>query len=179
MLGSMDLESTVVKAQTSRIPCGPLQAAHSKAWRWRHRSNLVPDGSVGVSDNPGEIEALSVEQQDKVRATIRSHDNDPIAVLSTDLMVRKPEWLDDITEEQIEMIEQQLVMLELERAERIKASRPEDAPAAPQCRGTTYVDEQTGVLRTEAGVPLQTTRTSGAQWFEQFHGADAGPQEMQ
>ncbi|MFV9672605.1 MAG: alpha/beta-hydrolase family protein [Acidimicrobiia bacterium] len=202
------------------------------------RSNLVPEGSVGVFDNPGEIEELSVEQQGKLRATILSHDNDPIAVLSTDLMVRKPEWLDgtpgrgvpedmdytpmttflqvaidamnamvtvpghfgsfghdyradmarmvrgaygftDITDEQIEMIEQQLITLELERAERIKASRAEDAPAAPQYRGTTYVDEQTGVLRTGAGVPLQTTRTSGAQWFKQFHGTDAGFQEVQ
>ena len=38
---------------------------------------------------------------------------------------------------------------------------------------------QSGVLRTEAGVPLRTTRTSGERWFEQFHGADAGLQEMQ
>lgn len=216
----------------------PGLAKWSRNGMARGRSNLVPEGSVGVFDNPGEIEVLSVEQQDKLRATILSHDNDPIAVLSTDLMVRKPEWLDgtpgrgvpedmdytpmttflqvaidamnamvtvpghfgsfghdyradmarmvraaygfrDITEEQIEMIEQQLVTLELERAERIKASKAEDAPAAPQYRGTTYVDEQTGVLRTGAGVPLQTTRTSGAQWFKQFHGTDAGPQEMQ
>lgn len=47
---------------------------------------------VGVFDSPAEIEALSVEQRDKFRVTIPSHDNDPIAVLSTDLMVRKPPW---------------------------------------------------------------------------------------
>jgi len=202
------------------------------------RSTLVPDGSVGIFDNPDQIEGLSAEQSDKLRATILSHDNDPIAVLSTDLMVRKPEWLDgtrgrgvpedmdytpmttflqvaidamnamvtvpghfgsfghdyradmarmvraaygmwDITDDQIEAIEQQLVTLEIERAERIKASKAEDAPAAPQYRGTTYVDEETGVLRTGAGVPLQTTRTSGAQWFKTFHGSDAGPEEVQ
>jgi uncharacterized membrane protein len=202
------------------------------------RSTLVPEGSVGVFDNPGEIEELTVEEQDKLRATILSHDNDPIAVLSTDLMVRKPDWLDatrgrgvpedmdytpmttflqvaidamnamvtvpghfgsfghdyrgdmarmvrvayglrEITEDQIESIEEQLVTLELERADRIKASKAEDAPAAPQYRGTTYVDEQTGVFRTGAGVPLQTTRTSGAHWFKAIHGTDAGPEEVQ
>ena len=201
-------------------------------------STLVPEGSVGVFDNPGEIEELSMEQRDTLRATILSHDNDPIALLSTDLMVRKPEWLKDtpgrgvpedmdytpmttflqvaidamnamvtvpghfgsfghdyrgdmarmvraaygfhdITEDQIVSIEQQLVTLELERAERIKASKAEDAPAAPQYRGTTYVDEETGVLRTEAGVPLQTSRTSGARWFKKLHGTDAGPEEVQ
>ncbi len=202
------------------------------------RSDVVPEGSVGVFDNPGEIEELSAEQQDKLRATILSHDNDPIAMLSTDLMVRKPDWLEgtpgrgvpedmdytpmttflqvaidamnamvtvpghfgsfghdyrrdmarmvraaygfrDITDDQIESIERQLVTLELERAERIKASKAEDAPAAPQYRGTTYVDEQTGVLRTGAGVPLQITRTSGARWFKKFHGTHAGPEEVQ
>ncbi len=216
----------------------PGLAKWSRNGMARGRSNLVPDGSVGVFDNPEEIEELSAEQQDKLRATILSHDNDPIAVLSTDLMVRKPEWLEgtpgrgvpedmdytpmttflqvaidamnamvtvpghfgsfghdyrqdmartvraaygirDITEDQIESIERQLVTLELERAERIKASKAEDAPAAPQYRGTTYVDEQTGVLRTGAGVPLQTTRTSGAQWFKTFHGTDAGIEEVQ
>ena len=201
-------------------------------------SSLVPEGSVGVFDNPDEIEALSVEQQNDLRATILSHDNDPIAVLSTDLMVRKPDWLEgtpgrgvpedmdytplttflqvaidamnamvtvpghfgsfghdyrgdmarmvraayglhDITDDQIESIEQALVTLELERAERIKASNAEDAPAAPQYRGTTFVDEQTGVLRTGAGVPLQVSRTSGAQWFKTLHGTHAGPEEVQ
>jgi uncharacterized membrane protein len=216
----------------------PGLAKWSRNGMARGRSNLVPDGAVGVFDNPGEIEALTAEQQDKLRVTILSHDNDPIAVLSSDLMVRKPEWLDGtsgrgvpedmdytpmttflqvaidamnamvtvpgqfgsfghdyrqdmarmvraaygfrgITEVQIESIERQLVTLELERAERIKASSAEDAQAAPQYRGTTYVDEQTGVLRTGAGVPLQTTRTAGAQWFKRFHGTNAGPEEVQ
>jgi uncharacterized membrane protein len=216
----------------------PGLAKWSRNGMARGRSNLVPDGSVGVFDSPEEIEGLSVEQQDRLRATILSHDNDPIAVLSTDLMVRKPGWLEgargrgvpddmdytpmttflqvaidamnamvtvpghfgsfghdyrqdmarmvraaygfrDITEDQLESIEHQLVTLELERAERIKASKAEEAPAAPQYRGTTYVDEQTGVLRTGAGVPLQTTRTSGAQWFKAFHGTDAGIEEVQ
>ncbi len=57
------------------------------------------------------------------------------------------------------MVEQQLVTLELERAERIKASKAEDAPAEPQYRRTTFVDEQTGVLHTGAGVPFPAGRT--------------------
>ena len=201
-------------------------------------SRFVPEGSVGVFDNPEEIEELSIEQQDDLRAAILSHDNDPIGVLSTDLMVRKPDWLDgtpgrgvpedmdytpmmtflqvaidamnamvtvpghfgsfghdyrgdmarmvraayglhDITDDEITSIEQQLVLLELERAERIKAAKAEDAPAAPQYRGTNFADEKTGALRMEAGVPLQTKRTSGARWFKRLHGTDAGPEEVQ
>jgi len=201
-------------------------------------SQLVPERSVGVFDSPDEIESLSREARDELRATILSHDNDPIAAISPDLMIRKPEWLagdrgrgvpDDmdfipmvtflqvaidamnamvtvpghfgsfghdyradmarmvraayglhgITDEQVEAIEQQLVTLELERAARIKASRAEDAPAAPQYRGTHLVDAKTGTIITEAGVPLQGTRTSGAQWFKTLQGGDAGPEEVQ
>jgi uncharacterized membrane protein len=201
-------------------------------------SALVPEGSVEVFDNPDQIEELSIEQQDDLRATILSHDNDPIGLLSTDLMVRKPEWLDgmpgrgvpedmdytpmstflqvaidamnamvtvpgqfgsfghdyrgdmarmvraaygfrDITDDQIESIERQLVTLEIERAARIKASKAEDAPAAPQYRGTEFANEHTGALRMEAGVPLQAKRTSGARWFKKLHGTEAGPEAVQ
>ncbi|MEN8235418.1 MAG: alpha/beta-hydrolase family protein [Actinomycetota bacterium] len=202
------------------------------------RSALVPDGSVGVFDSPEEIEALTPEERDELRATILSHDNDPIAVLSPDLMVREPGWLGadrgrgvpedmdytplttffqiaidamnamvtvpghfgsfghdyradmartvraayglhEITDEQVEAIDRQLVTLELERAERIKAASAEDAPAAPQYRGTEFTDAATGALRMEAGVPLQATRTSGARWFKNLSGHDAGPEEVQ
>ena len=201
-------------------------------------SHLVPERSVGVFDNPDEIESLSPADRDELRATILSHDNDPIAAISPELMIRKPEWLEgergrgvpedmdfipmitflqvaidamnamvtvpghfgsfghdyradmarmvrsaygihDITDEQIEAIERQLVTLELERASRIKASKAEDAPAAPQYRGTHLVDAKTGTIITDAGVPLQGERTSGARWFKALHGGDTGPEQVQ
>ncbi len=201
-------------------------------------SSQVPAEAVQVFDNPGEIEAMSPEERDALRVTILSHDNDPIAAVSTELMIRKPEWLEgergrgvpedmdfkpfitflqvgvdamnamvtvpghfgsfghdyradmarmvraaydieDISEEQIERIESQLVTLELERAERIKAAKAEDAPAAPQYRGTHLVDAKTGTIIIEAGVPLQAGRTKGARWFKMLHGEEAGPDEIQ
>ncbi len=94
-------------------------------------------------------------------------------------MVRGAYGFETITDEQIEAIEQQLVTLELERAERIKASNAEDAPASPQYRGTDLADENTGRIVTEAGVPLQTGRTSGPDWFKVVTGSDAGPEDVQ
>ena len=201
-------------------------------------SNLVPEGSVGVFDHPDQIEALTADERHRLRAAVLSHDNDPIAVMSPDVLVREPEWLgvargrgvpddmdftplstflqvaidamnamvtvpghfgsfghdyradmarmvraaygfDDITDEQVEAIEQQLVTLELERAERIKASNAEDAPASPQYRGTDLADENTGRIVTEAGVPLQAGRTSGPEWFKLVTGSEAGPEDVQ
>jgi hypothetical protein len=202
------------------------------------RSDLVPAGTVGVFDHPDQLEALSAEELRRLRATVLSHDNDPIAVLSPDLLIREPAWLgesrgrgvpddmdftpvstflqvmidamnamvtvpghfgsfghdyradmarmvrgaygfDHITDEQVEAIERQLVELELERAERIKASKSEDAPASPQYRGTDLADETTGRIVAEAGVPLQATRTSGPEWFRTVTGAEAGPEDVQ
>jgi len=94
-------------------------------------------------------------------------------------MVRAAYGFDDITDEQVKAIEQQLVALELERAERIKASKGEDEPASPQYRGTDLADEKTGRLVTEAGVPLQVVRTSGPAWFKSIAGADAVPEDVQ
>jgi hypothetical protein len=59
-------------------------------------------------------------------------------------------------ESQIARIEETLVSLELERAQRIKARDPQAAPVAPAHR-----DGQGGV---RAGVPLRTRRTRGARW---------------
>ena len=185
-----------------------------------------------------QLEELTAEERRRLRATVLSHDNDPIAVLSPDLLVREPVWLgesrgrgvpddmdftpvstflqvmidamnamvtvpghfgsfghdyradmarmvrgaygfDDITDEQVEAIEQQLVTLELERAERINASKAEDAPASPQYRGTDLEDERTGRIVTEAGVPLQASRTAGPKWFRAVTGAEAGPEDVQ
>ena len=69
--------------------------------------------------------------------------------------------------------------LELERAERINASKAEDAPASPQYRGTDLEDETTGRIVTEAGVPLQASRTAGPKWFRAVTGAEAGPEDVQ
>ena len=201
-------------------------------------SDLVPRGTVGVFDHPDQIEELTAEERRRLRAIVLSHDNDPIAVVSPDVLVREPGWLgeprgrgvpddmdftpissflqvaidamnamvtvpgrfgsfghdyradmarmvraaygfDDITDEQVGAIDEQLVTLELERAERINASKAEDAPASPQYRGTHLADEDTGRIVTEAGVPLQAGRTSGPEWFKVVTGADAGPEDIQ
>lgn len=56
-------------------------------------SDLIPEGTVGVFDHPDEIESLTDEQLDRLRAIILSHDNDPIAALSPDLALKEPDWL--------------------------------------------------------------------------------------
>jgi uncharacterized membrane protein len=61
------------------------------------------------------------------------------------------------TEQQMAAVEQTLVSLELERAQRIKSSDPEAAPASPMHR---TVD-----ATARAGVPLRTRRTGGARWL--------------
>lgn len=201
-------------------------------------SDLVPPGTVGVFDNPGEIESLTTDERARLRAVVLSHHNDPIAVMSPDILVRRPGWLtadrgrgmpedmdytavstflqvtidamnamvmvpgqfgsfghdyradmarmvraaygfDGVTEAQVEAIERQLVTLEVERAERIKAAKAEDAPASPQYRGTDFEDTETGRIVSEAGVPLLASRTPGAQWFKTLTGAKAGPEDVQ
>jgi uncharacterized membrane protein len=61
------------------------------------------------------------------------------------------------TEQQLDRIEQTLVSLELDRAERIKAQRAHAAPPAPAHRAAAQ--------DTLAGVPLRTRRTRGARWL--------------
>jgi uncharacterized membrane protein len=56
-------------------------------------SELVPEGTVGVFDHPDQLEALSDEERDRLRAIILSHDNDPIAALSPDIALKEPDWL--------------------------------------------------------------------------------------
>jgi uncharacterized membrane protein len=60
------------------------------------------------------------------------------------------------SEEQLDRIEQTLVALELDRAERITAQHPHAAPPAPTHQTTTQ--------DTPAGVPLRTRRTHGPRW---------------
>jgi uncharacterized membrane protein len=56
-------------------------------------NELVPEGTVRVFDHPDEIEALSDEERDRLRAVILSHDNDPIAALSPEIAIQEPDWL--------------------------------------------------------------------------------------
>ncbi|MGI9644066.1 MAG: alpha/beta-hydrolase family protein, partial [Ilumatobacteraceae bacterium] len=56
-------------------------------------SDLVPEGTVGVFDRPEQLAALSDEERDRLRAVILSHDNDPIAALRPELIIREPDWL--------------------------------------------------------------------------------------
>jgi hypothetical protein len=76
------------------------------------------------------------------------------------------------TEDQMKAIEDVLVTLELERADRIAATKAEQAPAPPENRGTALEDAQTGKIRVEAGVPLQGKRTSGAKWLNSLLGRE-------
>jgi uncharacterized membrane protein len=61
------------------------------------------------------------------------------------------------SQQQLDRIEQTLISLELERAERIKAQHAQAAPSAPVHRDA---DQEA-----PAGVPLRTRRTRGARWI--------------
>lgn len=71
----------------------PWMAKWSRSGIGRGANELVPDGTVGAFDRHELLAELSREEQQKLRAVILSHDNDPIAVMGPDLMIRKPEWL--------------------------------------------------------------------------------------
>lgn len=178
-------------------------------------SDLVPPGTVRVFDRHEEYEALTEDERERLRAVIVSHDNDPIAALSLEMLAKEPDWmrgdrgrnvpddiswspvttfwqtavdamnamvtvpgeflsfghdyradtarfvrdayrLTDVTDEQMEHIEEALRKLELERADRIKAENIETAPPAPSQRKDGE--------RMEGGVPMRTARTRGANW---------------
>ncbi|CAN5903100.1 hypothetical protein BH23ACT10_BH23ACT10_12120 [soil metagenome] len=59
----------------------------------RGTNELMPEGTVGVFDRHEQLAALSDEQRERLRAVILSHDNDPIAGLNLDLLIRRPHWL--------------------------------------------------------------------------------------
>jgi uncharacterized membrane protein len=71
----------------------PWMAKWSRSGIGRGANELVPEGTVGVFDRHELLAELSREEQQKLRAVVLSHDNDPIAVMGPDLMIRKPEWL--------------------------------------------------------------------------------------
>jgi uncharacterized membrane protein len=195
----------------------PWLAKWSRSGMTRGASTLVPEGTVGVFDRHEQLQALSEQARGRLRAVVLSHDNDPIAVLGPELLIRRPAWLADgqrgrgvpehmhwrplvtfiqtamdaanamvsvpgkfasfghdyradmvrfvhdtyqfppATEDQLARIEQTLVSLELDRAERIKAQRAHAAPPPPAHRAAS-VDAL-------AGVPLRSRRTSGARWL--------------
>jgi hypothetical protein len=50
---------------------------------------------VGVFDRHEQLAELTDTQRARLRAVILSHDNDPIAVMGPELLVRRPAWLAD------------------------------------------------------------------------------------
>lgn len=73
----------------------PGLAKWSRNGMARGGSALVPSGTVRVVDHPEQLEGLSEEERAGLRVVILSHDNDPIAQLVPDLIVRRPPWLAD------------------------------------------------------------------------------------
>jgi uncharacterized membrane protein len=73
----------------------PWLAKWSRSGMARGSSTLVPEGTVGVFDRHEQLQELTDEQRARLRATVLSHDNDPIAVLGPDLLVQPPPWLAD------------------------------------------------------------------------------------
>jgi len=61
----------------------------------RGSHTLVPEGTVAVFDRHEQLQELSEEQRERLRAVILSHDNDPIAVLGPELLIKPPWWLAD------------------------------------------------------------------------------------
>jgi uncharacterized membrane protein len=73
----------------------PCLAKWSRSGMIRGSHTLVPPGTVGVFDRHEQLQELTDEERARMRAVILSHDNDPIAVFSPDLIVQRPRWLAD------------------------------------------------------------------------------------
>jgi uncharacterized membrane protein len=73
----------------------PGLAKWSRSGMARGASELVPSGTVRVFDRHEQLAALGDEDRQRLRAVILSHDNDPIALLSPDLLIARPPWLRD------------------------------------------------------------------------------------
>src|SRR5829696_6652244 len=71
----------------------PWLAKWSRSGMTRGSTNLVPEGTVGVFDRHEQLQELTNEQRGRLRAVILSHDNDPIAVMGPELLVKAPWWL--------------------------------------------------------------------------------------
>ena len=73
----------------------PGLAKWSRSGMARGASDLVPSGTVRVFDRHEQLAALDDDDRQRLRAVILSHDNDPIALLSPDLLIARPPWLGD------------------------------------------------------------------------------------
>src|SRR5215211_6421023 len=73
----------------------PWLAKWSRSGMTRGSSTLVPEGTVGVFDHHEQLQELSEEQRERLRAVVVSNDNDPIAVLGPELLIKPPWWLAD------------------------------------------------------------------------------------
>jgi uncharacterized membrane protein len=73
----------------------PWLAKWSRSGMSRGSSTLVPEGTVRVFDRHEQLQALEGKQRERLRAVILSHDNDPIAVLGPELLIKPPWWLAD------------------------------------------------------------------------------------
>ncbi|HET7847006.1 MAG TPA: alpha/beta-hydrolase family protein, partial [Acidimicrobiia bacterium] len=71
----------------------PWLAKWSRSGMARGASDTVPEGTVGVFDRHEQLAELSLEERERMRAVVLSHDNDPIARFGPDMMVRKPDWI--------------------------------------------------------------------------------------
>lgn len=71
----------------------PGLAKWSRTGMREGRGPNVPEGSVGAFDRPEQFAELTDDQRDAMRAVILDHDNDPIALMSPRLAVKRPPWL--------------------------------------------------------------------------------------
>ncbi|MFV0315620.1 MAG: alpha/beta-hydrolase family protein [Microthrixaceae bacterium] len=72
----------------------PGLAKWSRTGMREGRGPNVPPGTVGAFDRPEQFAELTQEQHDAMRAVILDHDNDPIALMSPRLAVKRPPWLE-------------------------------------------------------------------------------------
>ncbi len=71
----------------------PGLAKWSRTGMREGRGPNVPEGTVGAFDRPEQFAELTDEQREAMRAVIVDHDNDPIALMSPRLAVKRPPWL--------------------------------------------------------------------------------------
>ncbi len=71
----------------------PGLAKWSRTGMREGRGPNVPEGSVGAFDRPEQLAELTDDERTAMRAVILDHDNDPIALMSPRLAVKRPPWL--------------------------------------------------------------------------------------